>query len=215
MTAARGTPHLQAPPPPARLRGVFPSRAYRAGAVLYRSHPGGRGPWWFSCSAEGRFDLAAPLGTCYLAEDELVTLLETWGGLQVVPSYLADTRAVSTVAVARNRGLADLTDNQATGFGVTAEVFTTTDYDLTQLWASALHSAGFSGVRYWARHDLRHGHACVALFDTAGDHTPSARGGGDYQVAGTASVVHRTDLTGRLEAEAGITVLPVPPRRRP
>lgn len=86
----------------------------------------------------------------------MITLLETWGGMQTIPSYLADTRAVSTLQLPAAHNLADLTNNRATGYGVTAEIATTPDYPLTQLWAAALHAAGVTGIRYWARHDLQH-----------------------------------------------------------
>jgi hypothetical protein len=39
----------------------------------------GHGPWWFSSSLEGCFDLPAPDGTCYLASDELGAMLERLG----------------------------------------------------------------------------------------------------------------------------------------
>lgn len=213
MTRDRTASHLQDPPSPARL-GTFPRHTYRAGSPVYRSHPVNRGAWWFS-SRGGRFDLAVPQGTCYLAEDEVVTLLESWGGIQVVPSYVADSRAVSVVAVEGDRALADLTSNRASSFGMTSEVFTTTDYDLTQLWASELHGAGFDGIRYWARHDLRHDHACLAIFDTAGDHSAAVTADRHYRVASTESVAKRTDLVARLQTETGIAVVPVPPIRQP
>ena len=49
----------------------------------------------------------------------------------------------------------------------TSEIFTTTDYGLTQLWASAFRLAGCGGIRYRARHDLAHIAACLALFGPA------------------------------------------------
>jgi hypothetical protein len=175
---------------------------------VFRSHRHGRGPWWFSSSGEGRFDLADPNGTCYVAEAELHTLLEAWAGMLVIPDYLVADRDTARLGLALGVTVADLTSNRAVQYGVTAEIFTTVDYSLTQLWASALHAAGYAGIRYWARHDLAHDAACLALFGSAG--APGASAGLD-----TISVEHLPDRPELLEAlaqETGISILPVPPR---
>ena len=91
-------------------------------------------------------------------------------------------------------------------YGVTAELFTTVDYPLTQLWAAALFAAGFAGIRYWARHDLEHDQACLVLF--------SAAGVADWAAPGREEVVsllEQSELLGSLGARTGIVVLPVPP----
>jgi hypothetical protein len=204
----RPTVHLVGPPSPDQLREVFPSAEYPPGTPVFRSHGHARGPWWFSCDGGGRFDLPAPHGTCYVAEDEVVTLLETWGGMKVVPDYLAQARDASELTVASAVTVADLTSNQAVAFRVTAEIFTTTDYAMTQSWAAALHDAGYDGVRYWARHDLRHVYACLALFDVAGDNGASAAH--RYVVTDTTHLPRRRDLLERLRNETGIPVLPLP-----
>lgn len=105
--------------------------------------------------------------------------------------------------------VADLTDNRATSRGVTAEVFTTMDYGLTQLWAAALHTAGLLGVRYWARHDLDHVYACLALFGPAGSPPLETTSATPRRVA----VADDPELVQRLQATTGITVLPVPQGR--
>lgn len=205
--ASRAVLHLAHPSPPAHLKSEFPSRDYPAGATVYRSHGHGLGPRWFSHSGAGRFDLAAPQGTCYVAESEVVTLLETWGGMQVVPSYLAADRDSSHLHLRHGVTVADLTSNLAIQYGVTSEIFTTTDYGLTQLWASSFRQAGFSGIRYWARHDLAHTAACLALFGP-GDPSKSLAG---FEVEGTDHLPDCRDLLDQLERETGITVLAVPP----
>jgi hypothetical protein len=205
--ASRAVLHLAQPPPPAQLKSAFPSRDYPAGATVFRSHVHGLGPRWFSHSGAGRFDLGAPDGTCYVAESEVVTLLETWGGLQVVPSYVAAERDSSRLHLGNGVTAADLTSNLAVQYGVTSEIFTTTDYGLTQLWASAFRQAGFDGIRYWARHDLAHTAACLALFGPA-DPSKSLAG---FEVDGTDHLPDRGDLLDQLERETGITVLAVPP----
>ncbi|ABG99767.1 hypothetical protein RHA1_ro08723 (plasmid) [Rhodococcus jostii RHA1] len=44
-----------------------------------RGHRVSNGPWWFSSSGGGRFDLSAPRGTCYVAFDEATAIRETVG----------------------------------------------------------------------------------------------------------------------------------------
>jgi len=205
--ASRAVLHLAKPPPPARLKSAFPSRDYAPGTEVFRSHRHGLGPRWFSHSGEGRFDLAAPDGTCYVAESEVVTLLETWGGLQVVPDYLAADRDSSCLRLDNGLTVADLTSNLAVQYGITSEIFTAIDYGLTQLWASALRQAGFGGIRYWARRDLAHTAGCLALFGSADPSTSLA----GFELGSTDHLPDRTALLDQLEQETGITVLPVPP----
>ncbi|OZC59830.1 hypothetical protein CH267_06895 [Rhodococcus sp. 06-621-2] len=202
--------HLLAPPPPDHLRDRFPAYVAQAGTEVFRCHSASRGPLWFANGGHGRFDLADTHGTCYTAESEQITLLETWGGMRVVPSTELTARAVTRLEVTGQRVLADLTSNTAAQFGVTAEVFTTGNYQLTQLWASALRAAGYSGVRYWARHGPTHTHACLALFDTAGAHTPN-QAADSYAVTKTDTLAERPDLIDALQRDTGITILPVPP----
>jgi len=123
--------------------------------------------------------------------------------MRVIPSYLAETRSVSTLTLPADVIVADLTSNLAAGYGVTAEISTTPDYPLTQLWAAAFDAAGYRGVRYWARHDLEHVRACIALFGDAG---PRPSPGPP-----PTPVSDDPDLLQRLRDTAGITVLPVPP----
>jgi hypothetical protein len=205
--SSRAVDHLAKPPPPVHLKAAFPARAYAPGTEVFRSHGHGKQPRWFSCSGAGRFDLATPDGTCYLAESEVITLLETWGGLQVVPNYKAAERDSSSLRLDKGVTVADLTSNLAIQYGVTSEIFSTTDYGLTQLWASALRQAGFGGIRYWARHDLAHSAGCLALFGPADPKTALA----GFEVTNTAHLPTLVDLLDELERGTGITVLPVPP----
>ena len=209
MSNPRSALHLLAPPPPDQLRDRFPSRECPAGARLFRTHRAAHGPCWFSSSGYGRFDLAAPNGTCYTAETEQLTLLETWAGMRVVPSTELVERYISVIQTTTARNLADLTSNAATQFGVTAEIFTTGNYQRTQLWAAALRAAGYDGIRYWARHDLAHTHGCIALFDTAGEHTGATPH--DFTVTTTSPLTDRADLTTALRQDTGIVILPIPP----
>ncbi|MGV8875418.1 MAG: RES family NAD+ phosphorylase [Rhodococcus sp. (in: high G+C Gram-positive bacteria)] len=206
MSAERAVVHLSEPQPVSELAERFPSYTYAAGTELFRSHRASLGTWWYSSNGGGRFDLDEPDGTCYLAEDEVVTLLEIFGGQLVVPSYEVDARAASTITLSSDVTLADLTANTGVAFGVTAEIFSTADYPLTQRWASALRAAGFDGLRYWARHELERSGRCIALFGPSGavgEKHPHA-------VTATTGLVERADLLERWRDETGVTILDVP-----
>ncbi len=208
MSAPRATSHLSTPPPRTCCATASPATTLAAGTRLHRTHGAAYSPWWFGSRGYGRFDLTDPYGTCYTAESEDVTLLETWGGIRVIPSTELTGRTISQLELAADVRVADLTSNLAVQFGVTAEIFTTVDYGATQTWAAALREAGHAGVRYWARHDLSHTHACIALFDDAGDRTSS--GTGDYLVTRTDKLADRGDLFEQLRETSGITVLAIP-----
>ncbi|WP_237724081.1 RES family NAD+ phosphorylase [Rhodococcus sp. DK17] len=140
----------------------------------------------------------------------LITLIETWCGIAIIPSPEIAHRVISAVAVNRDLHLADATSNAAIGFGMTSEVSTTTDYALTQQWAHAFRAAGFDGIRYWARHELTHVHACYALFAPSGDQTSTVAIPTDFTVLGTDALPDRTDLWDALYETAGIEVLHIP-----
>lgn len=84
---------------------------------MFRCHGAEHGPLRFANAGYGRFDLADTQGTCYTAESEQITLLETWGGMRVIPSTELTARAVSRMQVTTDRTLADLTSNTAAQFG--------------------------------------------------------------------------------------------------
>jgi hypothetical protein len=161
---------------PGDLTG-FPVWHVLAGSTMCRvtSAPG---PWWFSSDGSGRFDLSPPRGTCYLADDPGVALLESLGASAsapvVSPARLADLR-LWTVPVPRQCDAGDLTARKARGFGVTAELATVATYGLPQRWARALAAAGFGGVRYRSRHDPAGGR-CLGLFGPAGERRTWKRG---------------------------------------
>lgn len=202
--AARATEHLLDPPPPAQLHD-FPTHTYPAKQEFLRSHATANGAWWFASAGEGRFDLGGANGTCYVAEDSVITLLEKFGGQQIVPSTAIQPVSIASVLLWDDLVVADLTSNKSIAFGVTAEIFTTSNYELTQKWASALQMAGFAGLRYWARHDLTHAHAAIAIFDSAGQSTSTR-----HHVVGTKRLADCVDLLNRWHDETGVTVLPVP-----
>ncbi|MEO7060434.1 MAG: RES family NAD+ phosphorylase [Lapillicoccus sp.] len=132
----------------------FPAYPLRPDETLHRAHHRDRGPWWFS-STGGRFDLAAPLGTCYLADSPLAALRErlgvVLGAAPTVPGSMLEDAVVSRLHLRRDHRLADVQDSGASGYGVTRELETMVPYAVPQVWARAFHDAGFEGVRYGPR----------------------------------------------------------------
>jgi len=122
-----------------------------------------------------------------------------------VPAHIAAGRKLAALRIRTLRRLADLTNNTATDFGITSEIFTTERYDLCQAWAAHLHAAGYEGLRYWARHDLSHTESAIALFDAAGDHTSLP---GDYVVESDEVVISLPALLDEMRGRYGIRVLP-------
>lgn len=136
---------------------------------LWRVHAADASPWFFDTGPEGRFNLGGP-GTCYLAEEPLSAFVEKFGRLLrpegVIPQSLVDAQRLSSLRPPKGK-VVDLTDRRVLGLaGLTAEIHTT-DYDITQSWARALHDAGYAGIRYRARHDPRGQLASVALFGSS------------------------------------------------
>lgn len=195
--AARAVDPLR--PPPADLAG-FP--AYRLRTPRYRIHRRGVGPWWFNSDGTRRFDLPAPRGTCYLADTEEGAFLEVFGSFVggIVPEEEVCARAVSWLGAPGSPRLANLLDGRVLRFGVSAELATTPDYELSQAWARALAAAGFDGIRYHLRHDPSSRQVGVALFGDAGER--------DWPVLRTRSVSDRT--TELVRRRFGILVLPAP-----
>lgn len=152
----------------------FPRFALRPQRTLWRVVRDGHGPFWFSSSMQGRFDLPAPEGTCYLAGDDLTALLEVLGpGLLaggLVPTSMLRGRCLRRLGVARALGLAHTRSRRAARW-VTAEIASITPYAIPQLWARAFRRAGFEGVWYSARHVPSPRACAAALFGTAGEHT--------------------------------------------
>lgn len=137
------------------------------------------GCWWFSgtktgSSPGGRFDLQRPRGTLYLAESPLAAALERCG------RYLASGRPIPVTAVADRVvtqlegtlcALGDLTDKHAVKVGITQEINTLNDYEITASWAIAADRARFQGLKYTPRFSAEPVGA-IAYFGTAGAHKP-------------------------------------------
>jgi hypothetical protein len=146
--------------------------------VVFRAHACDRDPWWFSDSLTGRFDLASPRGTLYVADDLDTALRERLRHELVrtglVPDSLARAMAVSQLTTGRRRRCADLSSPAAAGFGLTRELVTMSDYAVPQTWAHAFDRSGPAGVRYSSRFTTGPANAW-ALFGPAGATEPPGR----------------------------------------
>jgi RES domain len=136
---------------------------------LWRIHAADVAPWFFDVGPDGRFNLAES-GTCYLAEEPIGAFVEKFGRLLrpggAIPEPLADAQRLSRLRPPK-ANVVDLTDPTVLGLiGLTAEIHSTSDYNLTQGWALALQEAGYDGIRYKARHDPRGQLVSIALFDS-------------------------------------------------
>ncbi|MCP3958635.1 MAG: RES family NAD+ phosphorylase [bacterium] len=190
--------------PLSRLEG-FPSRTLERGSRLYRVHRAAHGPWWFSSDGSGRFDLPdeSERGTCYLAEEQPGCFLEVFRDWTLVPEKEVASRRICEIEVSADTRLADCTASRARELGLTAEIHSTPDYDVTRAWAEAFFRVGFAGIRYFLRHDPGQMLAGVALFGVAGN---------------TESDLAKTRSSHRIEREVidevgrrfGIRVLPSP-----
>jgi len=161
---------------PTRPLEAFPAVELPAGRQVARSHSVAFAPWWFASaptSGGGRFDLAAPLGTCYVADtieaavrERLRDAIMTAG---IVSPRLADAFAVSLFATPRAYHCAHIGLSRAARFGVTRELasLTPSHYHLSRTWAAAFQQAGFEAIRYGARFTPGPANAW-ALFGAAG-----------------------------------------------
>jgi hypothetical protein len=142
--------------------------------ALFRVTRAVHGPWWFSDSGEGRFDLKSPEGTCYTSVQAIAAVLEVIGPNVregVVSQEFIEQRVLYTLELREPASLAMLANRAAAGFGLTHEIHTITPYDLPQAWARHLRKAGFDGLRYSVRHDPAPNDDGIALFGEAGEAT--------------------------------------------
>ena len=197
----RGSDPSVADPPhdPATLRR-FPRRSLPRASPFVRAGRAGVEPWWFSSGGQGRFDLASPNGTCYLAADDLAALIEVLGPKMaggVVAAESLDARRLRSLRLPKPAIAADATSRRALAFGVTPELGTIVPYDLPQRWAAVLHAAGFGGIRWWPRHDPARSGAAFALFGRSGERTSWPKG---------RERAIDAELRDRLSSECGIRV---------
>jgi hypothetical protein len=167
---------------------------------LWRIHAADVAPWFFDVGADGRFNLSES-GTCYLAEESIGAFVEKFGRLLrpggAIPEPLVDAQRLSKLRPPK-ANVVDLTDATVLGLiGLTAEIHSTSAYNLTQGWALALQEAGYDGIRYKARHDPRGQLVSVALF-----------GSGKSQWSAAKTTAIPVDLIHEASTTFAITVLP-------
>lgn len=167
---------------------------------LWRIHAADVAPWYFDAGPDGRFNLAES-GTCYLAEEPIGAFVEKFGRLLrpggVIPEPLIDAQRLSRLRRPKAK-VVDLTGPTVLGLiGLTAEIHSTSDYNLTQGWALDLQEAGYDGIRYKARHDPRGQLVSVALFGSDKPPRSAAK-----------TTVIPVDLIHEASATFAITVLP-------
>lgn len=193
--------------PGQRLSGVTLHRVWR-----HRSSDGTvrPDPWCFASipdepSDGGRFDLAAPMGTCYLATSAAAAVLEALQAhLRNLPTdELVVRRRAEAIAPADAPKAAKLTAQRLAGeHGVTAELWAGPDRLRTQAWAAALRRDGWWATYAGVAHDPSGRLRAVALFDHAGAHPPTLGGPWSH----TAAALHDDeDLKVEL-ARYGVTV---------
>lgn len=173
MTPDREQPAQQQPDPTLDLSS-FPARTLAAGSSWWRQHPRSAGPWWFSSAGTGRYDLAAPRGTCYLASSAAAAVRERIGpdlaAHRLVPASLLRDRVISRLSLPAPVRAANVDVAAATRFGVTSELQVMVPYRIPQAWAAALAAAAFAGLL--ARLRSSPGRSTgLALFGDAGERT--------------------------------------------
>lgn len=160
-------------PPGSRNLTGFPTATVTAETDLQRVHRRDLGPWYFSSSGSGRFDLTSGgRGTCYLAFDAATAIREVLGTslhqFGVVTAKFAREYVLSQLNLPADRAAADLCDEHAADFGVTCEIHTVTPYATPQAWATALDQLA-DGALYQSRFTTTAvGPNALAAFDEAG-----------------------------------------------
>lgn len=166
------------PPDPDQSLASFPAVTLRTNQRFYRCTRTTNGPWWFSSSGGGRFDLRPPRGTCYLATDAIAAVREALGptdGSRLVTHQWFEDRSVRQLRLSRPTRVAHTYAETASSHGVTLEINTIVPYDIPQAWAAALDQAGHGGVAYLLRHSAAPWRG-VALFGSSGERTSWRRG---------------------------------------
>lgn len=204
-------------PPAADVLAGLPVRSV-ADLELHRVRRAEHGPWWFSSidpaqpEESGRFDLATPHGSCYLATSAIAAVLEHFQGFSqgvVSQDALRERRRAQLLAPPSAPNAADLAEPGALAVGVTLALSGSNGQLrwLTQLWAHALHASGWAALHHPVQHDPSGAKRGVTLFDTAGPHPPYGDADGwahsDHELHDDPDIVAALD-------QFGIKVTPVP-----
>ncbi|MGO1543697.1 MAG: RES family NAD+ phosphorylase [Gulosibacter sp.] len=131
----------------------FPARPLDVQDSVYRSYSSNRGPGWYSSNGSGRFDLSPPHGTGYVADTVAMAIRERFGVIarrRVLSNAEVDSFRVAELT-GINGSFGDVSSAAAAEFGVTGELTTSKDYELSRRWAAALYEEGYDGIRYVPR----------------------------------------------------------------
>jgi len=145
----RQQPAQQHPDPTVHLHSS-PARTLPGGSSWWRQHLRGAGPWWFSCAGTGRYDLAAPRGTGYLASSAAAAVRERIGpdlaAHRLIPASLLRDRVISRLTLPAPVRAATVDVAAATRFGISSELPVMVAYLIPPAWAVAFAAAGFAGL---------------------------------------------------------------------
>jgi len=119
---------------------------------------------------------------------------------RLVPSEEVSARRIAFVEVESELELADVTSAAARGFGVTALIHASPDYELCRRWAAALEAARFDGMYYRLSHDPSVTEAGIALFGSRKRAAQRLRALDDQPIG--------DELIERVRRRFGIIVLP-------
>ena len=157
-------------------KGTALERIYRAPGGDGRS----RSPWFYSSGGDGsggRFDLAHPGGTCYLAGDLDSAFREAFRGARVIADVDVVQRRVLTATATRvSAPWADLTHELAADGGVTLDTFSGADYADTQEVARQCHASGDRGIISLIRHQSDGSARGYSMFAEAGPSSDPPKG---------------------------------------
>lgn len=167
--------------PAESIRGRLLHRVWRLRAADGTLRPD---PWWFASVPRdpadgGRFDLPAPMGTCYAAARPVGAVLEALRmHLTNLPrAELAQRRRAEILAPDDAPGAAKLTARTLAGaHGITAGLWAGSDRALGQRWAAALRRDGWWALYGGIAHDPSGQLRSVGLFDHSGAHPPTVGG---------------------------------------
>jgi len=198
-------------PPPASQLARFPRRTLRRGRQVFRLHHRELSPYWFGATPDdveggNRFDLAPPHGASYWALQPVVAILETLARrpVRMIPTEVLERFALSRASLPRDLAdVANLPVKAARRFGLTAEIHTTANRQLTRAWAQALFEAGCTSILALPRHDVTGRHRSLTLWGPAGEHAP-------YGWKWSAETGAVSDETLDELALWGIRVVPIP-----
>lgn len=161
--------------PPGNLDALTALKPAKDLPLLFHRLSAWSGAWWFASAPAGapgggRFDLAPPNGTCYVADSLSGALAEK---LLRKPKAIIATQELeqlfhATIQVHQSPRAVDLLQPKLTGLGLNAEIHSTLDYTATRAWAQRLWEAGWRALRYALRGDNSLRERGLALFGAAG-----------------------------------------------